>query len=335
MKTFYQYLQESTPMHQNSLSYKLFHGNEDNVYPPFLPVTSAQFNKVLPDHIRGTVFHVANVENAQHLMKMQNKNKSLSTSFKTSKFGGIGTQGGAVYELDANLLAAFDNDIFSIPDKSGRRWVDAALIGKYKDGDIWPAVVSMQGKLFDKYKVKFSPELWEYFSFKTEYRFKGTGRTQLTGKQEEAWNALGRMFQMVGSGEPPIGELKPTKEESKMIRKELSLLIKDYFDGVDKIYRKHKDELSNSLRSHMLTRVANTAPTASGYDEIIVDNFIIKKVHLVMSIVDDDMFQSFDLLGFKNLVKHPKIEVITWDNESRLESYINKVSAKEKKRLNK
>ena len=111
--------------------------------------------------------------------------------------------------------------------------------------------------------------------------------------------------------------------------------VRIIMNGVDKIYRKHKDELSNSLRSHMLTRVANTAPTASGYDEIIVDNFIIKKVHLVMSIVDDDMFQSFDLLGFKNLVKHPKIEVITWDNESRLESYINKVSAKEKKRLNK
>ena len=40
---------------------------------------------------------------------------------------GIKTEGGLVAELDANILMSSKSDIMSMPDKTGRRWVELTI----------------------------------------------------------------------------------------------------------------------------------------------------------------------------------------------------------------
>ena len=125
MKTFKQYLKERAPAWTESLSTMLFDVNLGIGHLP-IPMSPPIFKRIWPDSIRSRVFHLTDFTGVHKLKKMQGKKKSISAFYNIEPSMityGIKTEGSYVVEMDADILAAAPDDIASMPDKTGRRWL--------------------------------------------------------------------------------------------------------------------------------------------------------------------------------------------------------------------
>ena len=160
---------------------------------------------------------------------------------------GVGTKGGVLLELDANILGAFNQDMMSAPDKSGRRYVQLNFLkGRFQFEDLsryTNGLKDLVGKLLKKYWPKVMNGA-------------SAPKTQ-PGRYYIDWMNLGMS----------------ARENDK---KTLSLIIKDYLDGVEAIYKKNAKHLRGLLTDYMKLR-----RTEEAWDEIVVNNFKIKKVWLM------------------------------------------------------
>ena len=93
-----------------------------------IPLTSKTMEWIFKVQLpRATVFHVTSGIGLEKLKKLQNKKKAISAFFNMDADyidTGIKTEGGVVAELDANIIMSSKSDILSMPDKTGRRWVE-------------------------------------------------------------------------------------------------------------------------------------------------------------------------------------------------------------------
>ena len=159
MKTFKEQM-----MWQQSLSTRLFdvaHGSSIGFNAFWMPLSSSIIKRIWPKEIRATVFHVTNATGYRSIKKMQGKKSGISAFFEMrgSYFEqGIQTSGGVVLELDANILGAFNQDIMSAPDTSGRRWVQLEFMkGRFGEKDLSKYQKGLQdlvGNLLKKYWQK-------------------------------------------------------------------------------------------------------------------------------------------------------------------------------------
>ena len=90
----------------------------------WLPLSGSIFNRALPKEVRATVYHVTRMSNFDQLYAIQDSNRSISTFANMDRgpiAGGVQGGSGLVVEVDGNVLAASREDLFTIPEKSGRR----------------------------------------------------------------------------------------------------------------------------------------------------------------------------------------------------------------------
>ena len=88
----------------------------------FLPMSSAMFKRVFPKEVRGTFFHVTDVDGFENLYDIQNTKKSIAAfANMNAKYikGGIASGSGIVAEVEANALISSANDLMSVTNK---RW---------------------------------------------------------------------------------------------------------------------------------------------------------------------------------------------------------------------
>ena len=208
---------------------------------------------------------------------------------------GVQTKGGVVVELDANVLLSGSEDIMSAPDKSGRRWVDFSFIENLA-GQRYAGGPSME-------KVKLDLEKL-IIQLLTTYTPGKLGRIS-KHKLMIDWQNLG---------------IKLTTVNDKMAMRDV---IRDYIDGVEKILKKHKDLFKELFYSYMKKRT-----TDEPWDEQIVNNIKIKKVHLLKEAgvwtnptVDVSFYQFSDEVRDKY-----RLEVKRWMNPQSLETYIREVA---------
>ena len=130
-------------MWQQSLSTRLFDvasGSSIGFNAFWMPLSSSIMKRIWPKEVRATVFHVTNELGYRSIKKMQGKKAGISAFFemRPNYFGqGIQTSGGVVIELDANILGAFNQDVMSAPDTSGRRWVQLEFMkGRFGEKDL-------------------------------------------------------------------------------------------------------------------------------------------------------------------------------------------------------
>jgi len=106
--------------------------------------------------------------------------------------------------------------------------------------------------------------------------------------------------------------------------KRLNLVIKDYFDGVEKVIKQNKKVFETIFYGY----VKSKRQTDNAWDEQIVNNIKIKKVHILSDEVDLDGLHD---MYPKGLVREfPDVKF--WDTSIDLEIYIRQVVAKEKGR---
>ena len=238
---------------QESLSTRLFQvstASSIGFEAFWMPLSSSIMRRIWPKEVRATVFHVTDDLGYEKVKKLQNKKASISSFFEmrgSYMEQGVGTKGGVLLELDANILGAFNQDMMSAPDRSGRRYVQLTFLkGRFGFEDLsryTNGLKDLVGKLLKKYWPKV---------------MKGASapKTQ-PGRYYIDWMNLGMS----------------ARENDK---KTLNLIIKDYLDGVEAIYKKNAKHLRGLLTDYMKLR-----RTEEAWDEIIVNNFKIKKVWLM------------------------------------------------------
>ena len=256
MKSFKGYLKEDAPAWQSSTSQKIFDFGQIDYMQ--IPLTSSTMEWIFQVQIpRATVFHVTNAIGLEKLKRLQNKKKSISAFFNmdaSTMDAGIQGGGGLVVELDANIIMSSKSDLMSMPDKTGRRWVELYNI------DPKGKMHTELEKMLIDLAIKHDPKNKEYLKISPEI---GIG----------VWYKLQSDF----------------KDDGKKI----SLIIADYIDGVNAILKKHKKDIQGVVHGYYVRRGAVAVKHPSGrmvggdsaikewnvYDEQVVDKIKIIKVH--------------------------------------------------------
>ena len=284
MKTFKSYLIEFAP---TSTSDIIFVGAPDAVESAedlMIPIYSSMFKRIFPDTIRTTVFHVTSAENLEGLKKLEGKKKSISAFFKmlaSEMESGIASDGGVVAELDGDILVSTGIDINTAVDKTGRRWA--------------PMVFLMRS---ERKSPQYKSVLKDLDSLIVSLISKHTSFNRKT---------------------PYVYWAKMKSEIND--NKKLNLLIKDYFNGIETVFKKHKTIIGKALYDY----AKNNKLTDDAWDEQIVNNIKIKKVHILSDEVDlDDLHDMYP----KGLVNSGFPDVKFWDDSSALQTYIVGITRK-------
>jgi hypothetical protein len=302
MKTFKRYLKEDPPAWQRSASEKIFEFQKIQYMQ--IPLTSSTMEWIFQVQLpRATVFHVTSGIGFEKLKKLQNRKKSISAFFNmdaSTMEHGIQGGGGLVVEMDANIIMSSKGDLMSMPDKTGRRWVELMNIDKKKTMH-----KELEQMLID-IAIKHDPKTKELIKIEPDI---GLG----------AWWHL--------------------RENFKDNKKVMSLIIADYIDGVNAILKKHKKDIQGAVHGYYVRRGTVAVKHPSGrmvggdselsewnvYDEQVVDKIKIIKVHTFNS-------RQFELDWVKDSVipRLGKIPHTHWVNGARdLSNYVTKIAQTE------
>ena len=302
MKSFKGYLKEDAPAWQSSTSEKIFDFGQ--ISHMQIPLTSSTMEWIFQVQLpRATVFHVTNGIGLEKLKRLQNKKKSISAFFNMdagTMEAGIQGGGGLVVELDANIIMSSKGDLMSMPDKTGRRWVELYNI------DPKEKMHAKLEKMLIDLAIKHDPRNKEYLKTVPEI---GIG----------VWYKLQTDF----------------KDDGKKI----SLIIADYIDGVNAILKKHKKDIQGVVHGYYVRRGAVAVKHPSGrmvggdseikewnvYDEQIVDKIKILKVHTFNTTTRET-----DWIEKSVIPRLGKIPHTHWVNgATELSTYVTKVAQTE------
>jgi hypothetical protein len=121
----------------------------------------------LVNPIKATTLHITDIANLPKVAALEGTKKSISTFNKTTKWGkiaqgkGLWTEGGVMVALSGTILAQSIMDLWTEPDKQGRRWVNPGT------------VIANLGREQDVV-FNFAPELQPYKEKFNKHYFDGT-----------------------------------------------------------------------------------------------------------------------------------------------------------------
>jgi len=294
MKSFKGYLTEFVIQ---STSDYVFDTMSNSISDIKIPISGPMFKRIWPNTIRATVFHSTDTEHLAGLKKLEGKKKSISAFFSmmsTQMEGGIATDGGVVVEMEADVLISAKDDIMSAVDKGGRRWVEMS----------WFENAQGRGNPvgFDKVEQGFNTLIKNLVK---KHLPKDHFKYPSILPHLEVWSDMKRQLK-AGT---PAGA------------KKISLVIKDYFDGVEKVIKKNKKVFETIFYGYAKSK----RQTDNAWDEQIVNNIKIKKVHILSDEVDLDRLHD---MYPKGLVREfPDVKF--WDASIELEIYTREVVKKE------
>ena len=302
MKTFKSYLTEFA---QQSTSDYVFDTPSGEAGSLQIPISGPMFKRIWPDTIRATVFHVTDHNGLGKIKKLEGGKKSISAFFSMmSRYmeSGVATSGGVVVEMDADVLISARDDIMSQVDKTGRRWVEMSWFeNATRDRAGFSKIEKDLTELISNLIVK-------HLSFEKLQSIRvGAGRDDF-----HVWSDMKRHLE--GDG------------------KKLRLVIKDYFDGVEKVIKKNKKIMSSIFYGYAKSK----RMTDNSWDEQIVNNIKVKKVHLIqptqlkIDTANPDRTHPIDAFEFAK-EKAEKLfgTVKVWDATIELEIYTRAVVKKE------
>ena len=296
MKSFKYYLTEFAVQSTSDYVFDTPSGHSGSLK---IPISGPMFKRIWPDTIRSTVFHATDHAGLGRLKKLEGGKKTISAFYSMmSRYmeSGIATTGGVVAEMDADVIVSASSDIMSEVDKTGRRWVEMSWFAnaqRYGTGPAFDKVEKDLNTLIKTIVAKHLPSLKNYEPF-------------------DIWMDMKRYVK--GDG------------------KKLRLVIKDYFDGVEKIIKKHKKTMENIFYGYAKSKRS----TEDSWDEQLVNNIKVKTIHLIqptqrkIDTADPDRTHPIDSYEFAK-EKAEKLfgTVKEWDFSTDLEIYTREVVKKE------
>ena len=294
MKSFKGYLKEAVPAWTESLSTALFDLPRAGLKDVRIPLSPSIFKRLWPKAVRSTAFHVTDYDGVAKLKKMQGKKRSISAFYNMDYdmiSYGIRTEGGYIVEMEGDVLVAAPDDIASAPDKSGRRWITLSTLLDPVSDHGFGGGTKLKG---------FENEVNEMMiEIIMQYADDPVGMPNVN----KAWGHLGKEY----------------KNEGKI----LSQIIRDYIDGMEKIMKKYSKKLGPLFKDYTKNRTLNVDPDSGDvpqWDELVVNNFKIKKIHIGQE-WSEDFQDDDDIEGFP-------FEL--WQNDADLSDHIAKIVKKGK-----
>ena len=290
MKTFKQYLNEMR--RGSSLSDLLFLPTITEYDRLMIPISTSMYKRIWPDTLRATVFHTTDVDGVHRMPKLEGKKKQISAFF--SMFArymeiGVATQGGvhSVLEMDADVLLSASGDIMSHIDRVGRRYTSIADLQETSRWTDFKKVEKDLETMFTKLVNKYLER----------------DKFQSTLDDFGLWHMAKR----------------------KVDSKTMSLIIKDYMDGMENVIKKNIKTFSSAMLSY-----AKKRETETSWDEQVVNNFKVKTAHFFkLKLKDGENSltpEQDDLMAF---AKSQGWKVKMWDAPIELEVYTREVAKKE------
>lgn len=280
---------------KSSLSDMLFQPKITEYNRLMIPISSSMYKRIWPDNIRATVFHTTDNEGVKKIAKLEGKKTQISAFFSMqSRYMevGIATSGGvhAVLEMDADVLLSAKGDVMSYVDKGGRRWITIADLEETSRFTNFSKVLVDLEKMFAALVPKY-----------------------LTRGEFQDYSTIFQIWHMA---------------KRKVDSKTMSLIIKDYMDGMEKVIKKNIDTFSSAMRSYAKKRSSDYS-----WDEQIVNNIDVKKMHLFKLPDPDDTMpypeendEQDELIAYAASKGWPtKI----WDAAIELEIYTRDIAQKE------
>ena len=293
MKTFKSYLNEGRGTSLSGLLFLPRIGYYDQL---MIPISSSMFKRIWPDTLRATVFHTTDGRGVKNIAKLEGKKKSISAFFEMqSRYMevGVATSGGvhSVLEMDADVLLSASGDVMSYLDKTGRRWTSISDLKETSRFVKFGAVEKDLQKMFDPLVKKYLKK----------------GEFQENATVWELWRMA----------------------ERKVDKKTMSLIIKDYMDGMEKVIKKNIDTFSSAMLSY-----AKKRSTDLSWDEQVVNNIKVKTAHffkLPISIAqtDDQIEMSEKQQELIEFTESKGWSTKMWDAAIELEAYTRAVAKKE------
>jgi hypothetical protein len=261
LKRFKEYIREyvkGAPAWTESLSTLLFSLPRAGLVDVKIPLSPSIFKRIWPEPVRSRVFHLTDFTGLGKLKRMQGGKRSISAFYNINSKSiadGIMTAGGYVVEMDADVLAASPDDIGSQPDKTGRRWLVLDTLTTKMGG-----ASKLRGMETDIEKMM----------------------TDILAK-----NDLGPYKKSLTTTELNKGWIYLGKSASG---KEKSVIIKDYLDGIEKIMTKYSKPLKSIFTDYAFDKELVPDPDSGDFslwDEIVVNNFQVVKVHVTQEFSPD------------------------------------------------
>jgi len=303
MKRFKQYLKEEVAW-QQSTSKMIFDFGQ--IATMKIPLTSKTMEWIFQVQLpRATVFHVTSGIGLEKLKRLQNKKKAISAFFNMDADyidSGIKTEAGVVVEMDANIIMSSKSDILSMPDKTGRRWVELHNIDPkekmHKELETMMIDLAVKHDPRNKEYLKTSPEI-------------GIG----------VWYKL-QTDLLTNFAKDKAG-------------KKMSLIIADYMDGVNTILKKHKKDIQGAIHGYIVRRGTVAVKHPSGrmvggdselsewnaWDEQVVDKIKIEKVHTFNTARREADWVKTDIIPRLGKISHKH-----WKSTKELSTYISQVA---------
>ena len=288
MKSFRGYLIERG----SSLSDLIFLPRITEYNRLMIPISSSMYKRIWPETLRATVFHTTDAKGVKKIAKLQGKKSQISAFFEMqSRYMeiGVATQGGvhSVLEMDADVLLSASGDIMSHIDRVGRRWTS---ISDLKETSRWTKFHAVEKSLEHMFEALVE-------------KYLKRGEFQQSATSFQLWAMAKR----------------------KVDRKTMSLIIKDYIDGMEKVIKKNIDTFSTAMLSY-----AKKRSTDLSWDEQVVNNIKVKTDHFFkLKLLRGENSLTPEQQELMEFAKSQGWKVKMWDAPIELEIYTRQVAKKE------
>ena len=226
----------------------------------YIPMTPKVMKQIMGD-TPITIFHNLDWFSVQHyLPKVIGAKKSISTyttgKGNITKGSGVQTSGGIVLELEGKVLVAGTEDLGSVPDEAGRRWISPNVLGKIlgmKELEKGAGGITYRRQL-QKIDKKLEDILFKY---KTSLLIAPTDSKEDTDRF------------------PPY------------TNKQKAELIKRYIDASNKFLLKNKKKIKKAFEKNINDPKITTYMSQYGYNELLVYDVKVKDAYLVLDNLGD------------------------------------------------
>ena len=244
------------------------------VYHSYIAMTPKVIKQIMGD-VPITTFHNLNPEAVKkQLPKVIGKKKSISTftadtEGNLAKGSGVQTSGGVVLEVEGKVLVAGTEDLGSVPDESGRRWLSSDVLGK---------IVGMPQFKGEGGSQKFKKELFK-----------------IDKKLEDMLFKYKTSLLVIPSDPPDVKKRFPL-----FTGKQKAELIKRWIDASNKFLLKNKKKIKDTFMKNINN--PKTTTDRYGWNELLVYDTKVKDAFIVL----DALAAPGDHEGLEKSLKHVK-----------------------------
>ena len=259
------------------------------VYHGYIPMYPKVIKQIMGD-TPITVFHNVDWFKAKkQIPNIIGKKKSISTFTADTKGNlamgsGVQTYGGIVLQVQGKVLVAGTEDLGSVPDEAGRRWLSTDALGK---------IIGMPQFKGEGGSQKFKRELYKIDKKLEDMLFRY--KTSLLVM--------------------PTDSDKDKKRFPKFTGKQKAELIKRWIDASNKFLLKNKKKIRKSFEDNINNPKITTFMSKYGYNELLVYDVKVKDAYIVIDILGDpndyEATESVLKKIKKDLKKYTKGKILT------------------------